>query len=185
MESRHADSLSRWLACTLTGVEADAHLSAQLFSEAIDKANLEGLPETLESGTGLLTQEEEEALRKKIKRGQMKMAKDRAVLQMAEAKLKAFTEALQQIRTSTGYDDLQDIIDLFNKYEDEKFNKVGAANRMVSSSSYDLTGVNPSHVRCTSARLLVRGSSSNPVCFLASLPTVAGGRDRASREGCR
>lgn len=61
----------------------------------------------------------------------MKMAKDRTILSMAQAKLIAFQEALQQIRTSTGYEDLQDIIDLFNKYEDEKFNKVGAANRMV------------------------------------------------------
>jgi hypothetical protein len=103
----------------------------QLFSEAIEKANNEGMPDSLEGGSGLLTQEEEDQLRKKIRKGQMKMAKDRAVLQMAEQKLAAFSEALQYMRTATGYDNLQDAIDLFNRYEDEKFSKVGAANRMV------------------------------------------------------
>jgi hypothetical protein len=103
----------------------------QLFSEAIEKANNEGMPDSLEGGSGLLTQEEEDQLRKKIRKGQMKMAKDRAVLQMAEQKLAAFSEALQYMRTATGYENLQDAIDLFNRYEDEKFSKVGAANRMV------------------------------------------------------
>lgn len=103
----------------------------QLFSDAIEKANNEGMPGDLEGGSGLLTQEEEEQLRKKIRKGQAKMAKDRAILQMAEQKLSAFNEALHAIRTATGYENLQDTIDLFNRYEDEKFNKVGAANRMV------------------------------------------------------
>jgi hypothetical protein len=103
----------------------------QLFSDAIEKANNEGMPDALEGGSGLLTQEEEEQLRKKIRKGQLKMAKDRSVLQMAEQKLAAFNEALAHIRTATGYEDLQDTVDLFNRYEDEKFNKVGAANRLV------------------------------------------------------
>ena len=103
----------------------------QLFSDAIEKANNEGMPGDLEGGSGLLTQEEEEQLRKKIRKGQLKMAKDRAVLQMAEQKLAAFNEALAHIRTATGYENLQDTVDLFNRYEDEKFNKVGAANRLV------------------------------------------------------
>jgi len=89
------------------------------------------MPDSLEGGSGLLTQKEEEALRKTIRKGQLKMAKDRAVLQMAEQKLAAFNEALTHIRTATGYEDLQDTVDLFNRYEDEKFNKVGAANRLV------------------------------------------------------
>jgi len=100
------------------------------YTAEIDKFNAQGNPEA-EEGAGTLTPEEEEALKKKIKRGNMKMAKDRTLLSMAQQKLAAFQEALQTIRSSTGYEDLQDIIDLFNKYEDEKFNKVGAANRMV------------------------------------------------------
>jgi len=96
----------------------------QLFTEAIEKANNEGMPDSLEGGSGLLTQEEEDQLRKKIRKGQQKMAKDRAVLQMAEQKLAAFNEALNYMRRATGYDDLQDVVDLFNRYEDEKFNKV-------------------------------------------------------------
>jgi hypothetical protein len=111
------------------------HLTAQEYSAEIEKFNAQGTPEA-EEGTGTLTPEEEEALKKKIKRGNMKMAKDRAVLAMAQQKLAAFQEALQRIRTATGYDDLQDIIDLFNKYEDEKFNKVGAANRMVRTHTH-------------------------------------------------
>ena len=103
----------------------------QLFSDAIEKANNEGMPDSLEGGSGLLTQKEEEQLRKTIRKGQLKMAKDRAVLQMAEQKLAAYNEALTHIRTATGYEDLQDTVDLFNRYEDEKFNKVGAANRLV------------------------------------------------------
>jgi hypothetical protein len=114
------------------------HLPAQEYSAEIEKFNAQGTPEA-EEGTGTLTPEEEEALKKKIKRGNMKMAKDRAVLAMAQQKLAAFQEALQRIRTATGYDDLQDIIDLFNKYEDEKFNKVGAANRMVRTHTHTHT----------------------------------------------
>jgi hypothetical protein len=101
----------------------------QLFTEAIEKANNEGMPDSLEGGSGLLTQEEEDQLRKKIRKGQQKMAKDRAVLQMAEQKLAAFNEALNYMRRATGYDDLQDVVDLFNRYEDEKFNKVSEVMR--------------------------------------------------------
>lgn len=104
-----------------------------LFTEAIEKANKEGLPDGLEGGTGLLTQEQEEQLRKKIRKGQQKMAKDRAALAMAQTKLAAFSEALQHIKAATGYDAVDDIVSLFNKYEDEKFQKVQAANRMVST----------------------------------------------------
>ena len=32
-----------------------------------------------------------------------------------------------QVREATGYDDLQDVIDLFERYEEEKFAKVSAA----------------------------------------------------------
>jgi hypothetical protein len=106
----------------------------QEYTAEIDKFNAQGTPEA-EEGTGTLTPEEEEALKKKIKRGNMKMAKDRHLLATGQAKLAAFQEALHTVRTATGYEDLQDIIDLFNKYEDEKFNKVGAANRMVRGAA--------------------------------------------------
>ena len=102
-----------------------------LYTAAIDEANREGQPDNLGSA-GLLSNEENSKLRKKIRKGQLKMAKDRGVLMEAQAKHLAFQEALTYIRTSTGYENLQDVVDLFNKYEEEKFNKLGAANRMVS-----------------------------------------------------
>jgi hypothetical protein len=103
-----------------------------LFTEAIDKANKEGMPENMAEGTGLLSQAQEEELRKKIKKGQQKMAKDRAALTLAQQKLAAYVEALTHIKAVTGYDEVEDIVSTFNKYEDEKFQKVEAANRMVS-----------------------------------------------------
>lgn len=103
-----------------------------LFSEAIERANKEGVPEHMAEGTGQLTQEQEQALRLKIKKGQQKMAKDRAALIHAQHKHAAYSEALTHIKAATGYDAVDDIVSTFDKYEDEKFQKVQAANRMVS-----------------------------------------------------
>ena len=126
-----------------------------LYSAAIEEANDQG--QAVETGecTGLLTAEEEDALKKKIRKGHMKvrcggagcdslrrrlalpppshaqMAKDRGVLQAAQQKLAAFNEALAYVRTSTGYEQLREIVELFNKYEEEKFEKLGTVNRMV------------------------------------------------------
>jgi hypothetical protein len=103
-----------------------------LYSTAIEEANREGLAHDADGdANGLLTQDEEDVLRKKIRKGQLKMAKDRAILHAAQAKHAAFQEALMYIRTTTGYNNLQDVVDLFNKYEEEKFEKLGAVSRMV------------------------------------------------------
>ena len=53
------------------------------------------------------------------------------MLQTAQHKLAAFQEALAYIRTSTGYEQLPQVVELFNKYEEEKFEKLAAVNRMV------------------------------------------------------
>ena len=52
------------------------------------------------------------------------MQKDRSLLQNAQAKLVVYKNAIQSVRDATGYDDLQDVVDLFERYEEEKFAKV-------------------------------------------------------------
>lgn len=125
-----------------------------VFSEAIEAANREGGPEKLETASGLLTQQEEEELRRKIKRGQQKMEKDRRMLQvraiwlhfdfhisiirlflschcrrkhiylispfashlqLAETKLGTYTAALESIRAATGEQDLNALVDIFQR----------------------------------------------------------------------
>ena len=101
-----------------------------LYTAAIEEANNEGILE-VESGPASLSKADEELLRKKIRAGQFKMAKDRQILQLAQAKVAKYNEALSFVRTQTGYDDLQEVVDLFNKYEEEKYEKMNAISRLV------------------------------------------------------
>ena len=86
------------------------------------------------SSSGPLQAEEDE-LRKKIRRGATKMQRDRAALAAAEAKLAAYRAAVVRIREATGYDDLQDVVDLFDRYEEEKFAKVRGGGGAAGSAS--------------------------------------------------
>lgn len=70
---------------------------------AIEAANVKGGPERVEVASGLLTQQEEDELRRKIKKGQQKMEKDRAQLQVRRGRAgTAFVFGLQRMRNYVG-----------------------------------------------------------------------------------
>ena len=52
------------------------------------------------------------------------MARDSAALAVAKTKLSAYSEANSRVRIATGCGQLQEVIDLFDCYEEEKFTKV-------------------------------------------------------------
>lgn len=104
-----------------------------LYSQAIEEADKEGQPSSVSQGMKGMTKDQEQDIRKKIRAGMLVMAKERAVVQNAKAKVMAYNEALAYVRSQTGYPDLQDVIDLFNKYEQEKYDKLGAISRLVSA----------------------------------------------------
>ena len=104
----------------------------QLYTSAIEEADKEGLASNMPLGIQGMTKEEEAEIKKKIRHGQMTMAKEKNMLLLAKAKITAYNEALAYIRQQTGYEDLQDVVDLFNKYEEEKYEKLGAISRLVS-----------------------------------------------------
>jgi hypothetical protein len=101
-----------------------------LYTAAIDEANNEGTQD-VDSGPASLSKSDEEILRKKIRAGQFKLAKDRQILVLAQTKLARYNEALAFVRANTGYDDLNEVMDMFNKYEEEKYEKMTAISRMV------------------------------------------------------
>jgi hypothetical protein len=101
-----------------------------LYTAAIDEANNEGALD-VDSGPASLSKSDEEMLRKKIRAGQFKLAKDRQILVLAQTKLARYNEALTFVRSLTGYDDLTEVVDMFNKYEEEKYEKMNATSRMV------------------------------------------------------
>jgi hypothetical protein len=100
-------------------------------SQAIEEADREGQPSSVSTGVQGMTKEQESDIRKKIRAGMLVMAKEKGVLLMAKAKVAAYNEALAFVRSQTGYEDLQDVIDLFNQYEQEKYEKLGAISRLV------------------------------------------------------
>ena len=102
-----------------------------LYSQAIDEADKEGHPSSVSMSVQGMTKEQEADIRKKIRAGMLVMAKEKGVVQMAKAKVSAYNEALAFVRSQTGYEDLQDVIDLFNQYEQEKYEKLGAISRLV------------------------------------------------------
>ncbi len=110
----------------------ERHKEWTLYSQAIDEADKEGHPSSVTAGVQGMTKEQEADIRKKIRAGMLVMAKEKGVLQVAKAKVSAYNEALAFVRSQTGYEDLQDVIDLFNKYEQEKYEKLGAISRLVS-----------------------------------------------------
>ena len=104
-----------------------------LYTAAIEEANNEGALD-VDSGPASLSKAEEEKLRKKIRAGQFKLAKDRQILVLAQTKLARYNEALSFVRAQTGYDELSEVVDMFNKYEEEKYEKMSAISRMVRRS---------------------------------------------------
>ena len=111
-----------------------------LYSQAIEEADKEGHPSSVSMGVQGMTKEQEADIRKKIRAGMLVMAKEKGVLQMAKAKVSAYNEALAFVRSQTGYEDLQDVIDLFNQYEQEKYEKLGAISRLVRGGVGARTG---------------------------------------------
>jgi len=103
----------------------------ELYTDAIEKADKEGLAGNMPTSMQGMTKEEEESIKLKIRHGQLVMAKEKNLLLLSKSKIQAYNEALAFIRQQTGYEDLKDVIDLFNKYEGEKYEKLGAISRLV------------------------------------------------------
>lgn len=106
----------------------------QRLTVQIEKATESASPRTpsARSGNSLLSPNEQEALRKKIMRSQEKMQSDSDALEFAQQKQAVFSAALQHIKQSTGYGKIADVIALFNRFEEEKFRKAQAAQRLVA-----------------------------------------------------
>lgn len=104
----------------------------QDFVDEMKRAEAAGSAHMPTTGSaGQLTQEQEDELRKRIKQAHLRMEQDTADLEEAQEKYGLFAAALERVREGTGYDNLADVINLFERYEEDKFEKVGATNRVV------------------------------------------------------
>ncbi len=142
----------------------ERHKEWTLYSQAIEEADREGQPSSVSTGVQGMTKEQESDIRKKIRAGMLVMAKEKGVLLMAKAKVAAYNEALAFVRSQTGYEDLQDVIDLFNQYEQEKYEKLGAISRLVSGVVFSLRVV-----QCGAAQVAPPCSRALPSPFPSPL----------------
>lgn len=72
-----------------------------------------------------------DALRKRVSKAQGKLAKDKYSIEIAHRKLGVFSSALRKIKEKTGYSSTTEVINVFNRYEEEKFAKAQLAQRLM------------------------------------------------------
>lgn len=111
------------LECQGQGESADARGS----NDDAECGSSEGRPPG-----GLLTPQEEITLTRKVKRGEVRMARDRAAVSAARAKLEVYERALARLREGMSCPDLRDAIAAFNRYEEERYGKLSACSALIA-----------------------------------------------------
>eukprot|EP01138_Halocafeteria_seosinensis_P008766 gb/GECG01008960.1/.p1 GENE.gb/GECG01008960.1/~~gb/GECG01008960.1/.p1 ORF type:complete len:715 (+),score=143.29 gb/GECG01008960.1/:1-2145(+) len=96
------------------------------------------------------SQETEEFLKNQQQECLMNINRDRKAIDKLSDTWKTFEEALETIKDGTGYESIDELIQQFEAYEDEKYSKVNAINRLmadIESTETRIQSLKESHTK--------------------------------------